>query len=257
MDEVREQERLTYRLCRLGFGILSLALLVACASTLLTLPRIFGGRGFLPWLFNASWWPWVDVPIVWGSLAGAYLLWGRWDDRDWQRRSGLLVLMCVVDAVLWLIEHGGDLGLRTGDFGHDWLRRNLGEALGWAEFALLASLACEVMVHLGVAPASETGRATRSLAATGAAVYMLLFWLTTDWEKGWPLEFKRPGFIEVVLLELGSTMIWTITLIQVTALNVAAFRQCGAVLDDMDREDDENDPLRPSWKKVGGPDDEV
>jgi len=251
MDDVREQERQTYLLCRAGFWLLSCALLIACASTLISLPRRFIGQPFLPWLQNSTWWSWIDAPIVWGSLCGSYLLWGRWNDKGWQRRSGLLVLMGAVDAVLWLIDHGQELGLRTGDFGHLWLRHNLGQALGWAEFALIASLSCEVMVHLGVGPAAETGKATRSLAATGAAVFMLLFWQTTAWERGWPLEWRRFRMIESQLLELGTTMIWTITLMQVTALTIAATRQCSAVLAEMDREDEANDPLRPTWQTEG------
>lgn len=252
MDQEREQERRTYRFCRFGFGVVSFALLLACASTVLSLPRHFGGRGFLPWLQNSLFWAWIDTPIVWGSLLGSYLLWGRWSARSWQRRSGLLVVMGTVDVVLWLIEHGQDLGLRTGDFGHLWLRHNLGQALGWAEFALLASLSCEVMVHLGVEPAAETGKATRSLAATGSALFLLLFWQTTDWQRGWPLEWRRFTTIETLLLDLGSTMIWTITLIQVAALSIAAMKQCSHVLTEMDREDVLNDPLRPTWQLDGG-----
>lgn len=241
MDLVREQERQTYRLCRLGFGILSFALVVACFTTLVSLPRHFGGRAFIPWLQNASWWLWVDAPVVWGSLIGSYLLWGRWKHPSWQRRSGLLVVMGTVDALLWLIEHGQDLGLRMGDPGHHLLRYNLGQALGWAEFALIASLSCEVMVHLGIERADETGRATRSLATTGAVVWMLHFCLTTDWRR-WPLGLNRLS-IETLLLNLGFTMIWTITLIQVTALSIAATRQCRGVVEEMNREDAENDPL--------------
>lgn len=251
MDTERDTERQTYRLCRLGFGFLSFGLVVACATTLLSLPRVFGGRGFLPWVFQAPWWPWVDTPIVWSTLVGSYLLWGRWDAPSWQRRSGLLVVMCAADAVLWLIEHGGALGLHPGDIGHHWLRHNLGEALGWAEFALLAGIASEVMVHLGVAAAVETGRATRSLAGTGAAVWMPLFLMTTDWKRGWPLQFRPPHFVEALLLDLGSRMIWIVTLIQVTALTVAAFRQCTNVLAEIDREDEAGDPLTPAWHKGG------
>lgn len=251
MDNERDQARLTYRYCRAGFAILSFALLLACLTTLLGLPRHFGGRAFLPWLQHTTWWHWVDAPIVWGCLVGSYLLWGRWDDPGWQRRTGLLVAMGTADAVLWLIDHGQDLGLRTGELGHLWVRHNLGRALGWAEFALLASLACEVMVHLGVEPAAETGRATRSLAATGAAVWMLLFCQTTNWRGGWPLVWKPFNTIETLLLDLGSTMIWTITLIQVTALTMATTRQCSGVLAEMEREDAENDPLRPRWERDG------
>jgi hypothetical protein len=242
MDQEREQERQTYRLCRLGFGIISFALVIACFSTLLSLPGHFGGRAFLPWLRNTTWWVWVDAPVVWGSLIGSYLLWGRWNHAAWQRRAGLLVLMGLVDAVLWLSEHGQDLGLRTGDIGHPWLRQNIGQALGWAEFALMASLSCEVLIHLGVNQAAETGKATRSLAATGAVVWLLFFCLMTDW-RVWPLRLNRLS-METLLLDLGSTMIWTITLIQVTALSIAATRQCGEVLLEMEREDVHNDPLR-------------
>jgi hypothetical protein len=247
MDQEREQERLTYRLCRLGFAVLSIALVVACATTLLDLPRQFAGRAVIPWVQGSDWWKWLDAPVVWGCLVGWYLLWGRWTHPGWQRRAGLLVVMGMIDIVLWLIKHGEPLGLRTGDFGHAWVRENLGEALGWAEFALTAGLACDVMVHLGVEPAAETGQATRSLAATGAAVWMLLFCLLTDWSR-WPLGHRQfVGFNPLlILLHMGSTMVWTITLIQVTALTVAASRQCGRALAEMDREDAENDPLRPA-----------
>ena len=248
MEQDRDQERLTYQLTRLGFGILAGALMLACLTTMLSLPRQFGGRPFFPWLQNSTLWPWIDTPIVGGSLVGSYLIRGRWNHAGWQRRGGLLVVMGAVDAVLWLIEHGQDLGLRTEDVGHLWLRHNLGQALGWAEFALLASLSCELMVHLGVEPAAETGKATRSLAATGAGVYLLLFWQRTDWQAGWPLGIRRPD-INSLMLDLGTTMIWTICLIQVTALTLAAARQCSVVLVEMEREDARADPFGPVPEK--------
>ena len=43
---------------------------------------------------------------VWGSLAGAMLLWGRWDHKSWQRRTGLLLVMCIVDLVVWFVDRG-------------------------------------------------------------------------------------------------------------------------------------------------------
>ncbi len=251
MEQEREQERQTYQLCRLGFAILSFALVVACLSTALALPRHFGRPAFLPWLHQAGWWQWHDAPIVWGSLVGTYLLWARWNDPGWQRRTGLLVVMGTVDAVLWLIEHGPELGLRTDEVGHLWLRHNLGQALGWAEFALIASLSCEVMVHLGVTQAAETGKATRSLAATGAVVWMLWFCQMTNWHT-WPLEFRRFHTLESLLLDLGSTLIWTITLIQSTALTIAATKQCTRVLAEIDQDATENDLLRSASEQGGG-----
>jgi hypothetical protein len=255
MDTEREQERRTYELCWVGFAILSMALVLACLTTLIDLPRHVGARAFFPWLHTFAWWHWIDSPIVWGSLFGTYLLWGRWTDPSWQRRTGLLVCMGLVDAVLWMLDHANDLGFLFapgGEVGHRWLRNNLGQALGWAEFALIASLSCELLVHLGVEQAAETGKATRSLATTGAVVFMLLFCIETDWRGGWPLNFRRVLSVQAILLDLGSTMIWTITLIQVTALSIAAARQCSGVLAEIHREELENDPLKSASEKDFG-----
>src|SRR5262249_33383384 len=163
------------RLCRLGFAILSFSLLLACFTSLLELIDSFGGRSFMIWVMNTGFLKWVDAPIVWGCLVGTYLLWGRWDDRGWQRRVGLLVVMGLIDGVLWTLEHGDDLKLQLGDVGHRWFRAPLGAALGWAEFALLASLAGDVIAHFGLEPAREASKSTRALAATGAVIWMLLF----------------------------------------------------------------------------------
>ncbi|MBV8314417.1 MAG: hypothetical protein JOZ63_18425 [Planctomycetaceae bacterium] len=243
MDLERERQRQTYQLCRLGFAILSLALLLACFSSLLYLTPFFVGRGPVVWFRQMSWSRWIDAPIVWGSLVGTYLLWGRWSEPGWQRRAGLLVLMGLVDAVLWFLEHGADLGLRLSEVGHEWLRVELGEALGWAEFALIASLAGDLMSHLGVEQAPTASKATRSLATKGAIVWMLFFCQQTDW-NAWPLKNHGISSVEAWLLLLVSNMIWSITLIQVTALSIAAVRQTTRVLAEMDQEDREHDLLK-------------
>jgi hypothetical protein len=196
------------------------------------------------WVNNMGWFRLVGPPIVWGSLIGTYLLWGRWSDAGWQRRVGLLLVMSLVDLVLWAMDHGEALNLQIGDLGHQWLRAHLGQALGWAEFALIASLAGDVLGHLGVEPAREASKSTRALAATGAVVWMLLFCQRTDWRRGWPLQGPRRGSIEAMLLDLGSTMIWTITLIQVTALTIAATREISRALAEMDVEDRQDDLFR-------------
>jgi hypothetical protein len=230
MDQDREPERRTYQLCQMGFGALALALALATLTSVLALPPHFGGRAVLPWLVDSEAWNWIDTPIVWGSLLGTYLLFGRWSDPSWQRRTGLLLAMCLADAALWALDHADALGLHSGEVGHLWFRLKLGQALGWAEFVLLASLSSDVLVHLGVEQAAETGRATRSLAATGAVLWMILFLLRTDWRRGWPLGVRRQVSLEMLILDLGATMISTITLIQVTALAIAATRRCTAVL---------------------------
>jgi len=242
MEQEREEQRRTYVLCRLGFAFLSVALVMACISTALGMAGIVL-LPFRGWVRSSVFLHWVDTPIVWGSLVGTYLLWGRWSHPSWQRRSGLLVLMGLVDLILWFLHHGNDLSLRLDDVGHDWFRSHLGEALGWAEFALMTSLACDFLVHLGIDQAREAGKATRSLAATGAVVWMLLFSMQTNW-LGWPLAARGALTPELLLLILGTEVIWMITLLQVTALTIAAWRQSTRVLLEMDREDQEHDLLQ-------------
>ena len=236
-EEDRFKERRRYQLCRAGFALVAVALVLASLQSILSFPLHFRARPFLPWLLKSAAWQWTDVPVVWGSLVGVYLLCGRWDDRGWQRRAGLLLVMCMADAGLWFLDHGAELGLRLGDVGSVWFRVHVGQALGWAEFALIAGLACDVMVHLGVPQAAETGRSTRSLAATGAGIWMLRFLIQTDWRRGWPLGVRHFMTVESLLLNLGWNMVWTITVIQVTALVIAATRQLNEVLREMDRED--------------------
>jgi hypothetical protein len=244
MDPQRDSQRQSYQLCRLGFAILSFALVLACFTSILEVVYKFEGHSFVDWIISMGWFRLVGPTIVWGSLIGTYLLWGRWNDSGWQRRVGLLLVMSVVDVVLWAMDHGDALNLQIGDFGHRWLRNHLGQALGWAEFALIASLAGDVLGHLGVEPAREASKSTRALAATGAVVWMLLFCQRTDWHRGWPLQGPRRGSIEAFLLDLGSTMIWTITLIQVTALTIAATRETSRALSEMELEDRQDDLFR-------------
>jgi len=246
MEQERENQRRTYQICRLGFGVLSAALVLASVTTVLTFAHycfLLIGRGGLGWLLPRNVLNWINAPIVWGSLVGTYLLWGRWSESGWQRRAGLLVSMGIVDVLLWFLDHGDELGLRLGQFGHEWLRHALGQALGWAEFALIAGLACDLLAHLGIDHAPEAGKATRSLAATGAVVWMLLFCIQTNW-RGWPLVshgFRTP---ETLLLFLGTEVIWMITMVQVTALTIAASRQASRAVVEMDREDQESDLLQ-------------
>jgi hypothetical protein len=244
-DIERDQQRKTYQLCRLGFAILAGALVLACFDSLLVLfGRFEQGPGLLSWIYSSAWYQWLSTPITWGSLIGAILLWGRWDHASWQRRAGLLLAMNLIDLGLWFMNRGDALGARVGEFGHEWLRESLGFALGWGEFALISSLSCDYLVHLGVEHARDSDKSTRSMAATGAMLWLLLFCQRTNWRAGWPLQRQHIRGLEGVLLYHGFHLIWTITVIQVTALVISAVRQSTYVLHEMDREDEENDLLR-------------
>ncbi len=235
----RDQVRKTYQLCRIGFFLLTIALLPACILSLMEMVGFLGNRQLLNQIDDSPWAQWVNNVCVWASLVGAMLLWGRWDHKSWQRRTGLLLVMSMVDLVVWFMDRGENH--LPGN--PDWFRMNLGQALGWAEFALLASLSGDYLVHLGLGQAEDSARSTRSLAATGAVIWMLRFCELTDWDGGWPLR-PRNGNGHGLLLFLGSQLIWTITLIQVTALIIAALRQSNRTLAEMESEDQDHDLLR-------------
>jgi hypothetical protein len=239
IDLDRDQLRKTYQLCRTGFQFLAISLIPACIWAVLLMIGMLGDRRFLFWLIHLSWNDWVFTVSVWGSLVGTTLLWARWDNTSWQRRSGLLLGMCLVDLIIWFLDRGDGPGLGEGAY----FRENLGRALGWAEFALMASLSGDYLVHLGLAQAEDSAKSTRSLAATGAVIWMLRFCEWTNWDAGWPLQRRNPG-MQGWLLHLVSELIFTIALIQVTALIIASVRQSSRVLREMDHEDQDHELLR-------------
>lgn len=238
MNFEREHLWKTYLLCRTAFVLLAIALIPPCIEHLLMMVGLLGNHALFRWLQNTPQLRWVGTVSVWASLAGTMLLWGRWNQASWQRRTGLLLTMCVVDLVLWFIDQGDP----NGQAPMSWFLGHLGEALGWAEFALMASLTGDYLVHLGLDPAEDSAKSTRSLAATGAVVWMLHFCESTNWERGWPLQPRNFGFHGFMLL-LAWRLIWTITLIQVTVLIVAAVRQSSRTLREMAQEEQEQDVL--------------
>jgi hypothetical protein len=242
-DTEREQARKTYQLCRFGFSSYGAALLVAALAAIVELLWIFQLEQ-ARWVHNQPWFRWVDTPIVWCRLIGAILLWGRWDHKSWQRRTSLLLTLCLADTALWFVARGEMLGLHGGDIGHDWLRSIIREAMSWGRMALLSSLAGDYLVHLGVENAQESDKLTRSMTVTGALVWMLFICQQTNWAV-WPLQFRGIRRLESELLLHGFNLIYTITLIQVTALVISAARQSTVVLTEMDKEDQEDDLLRP------------
>jgi hypothetical protein len=242
-DTEREQARKTYQLCRFGFGSYGAALLVASIAAVLELLWVFR-LDQVRWILGQPWVEWLDTPIVWCRLIGAILLWGRWDQKSWQRRTSLLLALCLVDVVLWFVARGEMLGLHGGDVGHEWLRLIIARTMSWGRMALLSSLAGDYLVHLGVENASESDKLTRSMTVTGALVWLLFICQQTDW-SAWPLQRGGRRNLESELLLHGFTLIYSITLIQVTALVISSVRQSTVVLTEMDQEDQDADLLRP------------
>ncbi|WP_165063717.1 hypothetical protein [Paludisphaera rhizosphaerae] len=221
-----------YRWSRLGFFLMALGLVPTCILEVAVLVGRFSEPRLLRWIARSGLLEITDTLVPWATLAGATLLWTAWELPSWRRRAGLLMTMCLVDVACWFVALGDPNGMGE----HAFFRNQLGAALGWAQFALIASLSGDVLVHLGVEQAEESSKSTRSLAATGAVVWMLLFVETTDLQAGWPLQRAPAITLHARLLWLANTVIHTICLIQVSALVVAAFRR----LNDVGRLEDED-----------------
>ena len=223
--ELRARERRQIRRYQWGFTLLGFALVVASLFGVgWLLAFFFGVRQVLmaiqAWQFHE------ETVVVLSSFLGAGLLWGHWPDESWRRRSGLFLLMCLADLVLWSVDHATTLGLSDVAIGHDYFRRCLGQALSWSEFALIASLAVGMAAHLGEPKALDLGRAARSLASVGASAWFVYFFLRTDWNSPiWPLR-EVPLDIRLLLISIGSQFLTTLVLVQVTLLSLFAGRTC-------------------------------
>jgi hypothetical protein len=239
-----DDPRLRYRLCRVGFAICAMALILQAADLSCLLAAIFGDIHRLAVLIREPLWRWiVGTPITWGAVIGSYLLWGRWTDPRWQRRAGLLVLMNLVDGALWIVQHGDALGLRQGDLRHVWLIDQIGSGQQWFEMMLLASLAADLAIQLGKPEAADTARVARSLAMAGAALWLILLVITTDWARGWPFLF-RPLTLETYLLRCAANFVLILTDFQVIILCILAARQCGQHLRSLTKADLGHDLLQ-------------
>ncbi len=253
-DPVSERDQLRRRLrrARVGFSSLGLALVVASLSTIGYLILLFSGhRQRVGAMLGIPSFDLIEQSlVVWGSLLGVILLCGRGPGQGWARRAGLLLLMCLVDAVLWGLDNAAILGLQDGEVGHEWFRHSLGAALGWSEFALIAGLAADVAADLGEAQARAYARAVRSLATTGAMVWFMYFYSRTDWNPPlWPLR-DRPPNPGTILMYLGWWVLSAILLVQVTGLTLLAGRCCAQALRRMAVEDRANDHI-PSRSEAG------
>jgi hypothetical protein len=255
VDPEAERELLKRRLRRhrLGFSLLGLALVVASLSTIGNLILFFSRQRMnLGAVFGLPQWDLIEGSVVvLGSLLGVALLFGRWPDESWQRRSGLLLMMCVVDLVLWSLDHADALGVSDVKIvSHEWFRHALAAAMGWSEFALIASLAGDTAAHLGEPQAIDFAKAVRSLATTAAMVWFMYFYMRTNWAKPvWPLR-ERPMDGNSIMLLLGWLVLSAILWVQVTGLSLMAGRCCGRALREMSAEEKAVD-LLPSRSEAG------
>lgn len=264
MFNENDRLRRAYQFSRVGFGLIAASLLLVCLDAGLFIVFLFFRlQWILDLLKDPRWELWTSTAITWGSVVGMYLLWGRWQQPSWRKRTGLLVVFGGIDLLLWLASHGKDLGLTVDSFGHEWLRQNTGMALGWFEFGIMATLAFDMATHARAVPyipprpaeeqwgfgneaepagyALEPGRLRAAqaprpgwhMALVGGAFWALTFAYRTNWQKGWPLEARPIPMGQQILLMLFTQLLWAAAAWWVTLLSFAASRRCGAILEAM------------------------
>jgi hypothetical protein len=227
-----EDPRPRIRACQVGLGLIALALGLLCVSNAAFLSRMFGGGQAIAPILNHPLWRWgLGTTIPWAALLGSYLLWGRWRDGSWQWRAGSLVLLNGIDAGLWVLDNGADLGLKLPSIeSHQWFTFILTLATGWLELGLTASLASEALKRIGQTPAEGVSipRARAwSLVVVGLLMWlMIVVGLTVWWH--WPMvpRLGRGRGGELRLLVLLSIVMQTILTFQVCAQALGGSRLC-------------------------------
>ncbi len=238
-----EDPKPRYRLCRFGFVLAAVALGLQCADIVLTLFAQFGGNLDLLNVVQDARWSWiVGSTITWCAFVGSLLLVGRWSEPRWRRRSVLLVCFNAFDVLLWVSHHGRTFGVILPVLQNLWVQQAV-SVLQWFELLLFASLARDVLDHLGQKGGQEVYLITRAFATIGVMVWVFLMMIGTRWEAGWPLRL-RPLTLETLLIHLGSSALLALTAFQVTLLCVHASRGCSSFLTELERAESDHELLK-------------
>lgn len=250
MEQDSDSLRPTYQLTKIGMILSGLSLILFALDsatqgiylgTILCTLRL-PPRGMV--IFEAIWWDLLlKLPMNVFALFGAYMLWGRWQQSSWQARTGLLVVMNLIDMVLWTTRHAEYLNLGPEYLGHEWFIRNFTRALEWAELALLTSLAADVWTHLGSPRAAEASLATRKMIASGALFWMMTFCHRTAWNRGWPLVQWGGMDAPTILFMTGVSLLRTIVIFQAISLTFGAAKACKEVVAEIDSQERPEDLL--------------
>jgi hypothetical protein len=161
-----------YALCRLALG------LAAVSCTIMTIdaaghasPFFLRDPKLLQFFLDPNWALVAGSVLTWCALLGSLLFVGRWNEPNWRRRSGLMLLISVACLGMWVVRHAGLFGLIRGEAPYVQLRMQVTLGLRWIWMLLLIDLSADVAEHLGLASAR------RDRAAARVAVFVaVLFW---------------------------------------------------------------------------------
>lgn len=239
IERDRDRRRRSYRACWTGFTLYGVNLAAASIVAVAWILLLFAGQipdlGY--WLGIDSFDFRFESLRTWGRLLACLALAAAWPgDSGWKRRAGLLLVMSIGDLVLWAVVHADVLGLAETPTRHLVFCRSLMIALGWSRFLLIANLTSDFAAHAGMPRAAEFGKAARSTATTGAAIWFLYFLCRTNWSSPWPLAERRMT-MDVFQLLMAYQMITILCLIQASFLTLLAGRAAARALQEMAAEE--------------------
>lgn len=243
-EHQRDGLRRGYRACWAGFTLYGVNLAAASLVAVVSMLLLFAGQipdlGY--WLGIDSFDFRFESLRAWGRLLACLMLAAAWPGHSvWRRRAGLLLMLSIGDVVLWAVAHGEALGLADRPTPHLVFCRHLQMALGWSRFLLLASLGSDFARHAGMPRAEDFGKAARSTATTGAAIWFVYFLSRIDWAHPWPLAERRLT-LDAFHLLMASQMISILCMIQATLLTLLASRAAAKALREVAAEEKASDP---------------
>ncbi len=246
MDPTYESQRPRYFLCSLGFGFLGVSFVLLTIGTATPIIGFLTDNQAFLAAVNRPWWTFVvNLPMSYGALIGAYLVWGRWTDPSWQRRAGLLLLMNLIDAVSATLLESRALGFDAGLEPDSYLIGLITGIFAWLEFYLSASLAAEIAAQLARPTLADAGRLSERIALIALVIWVLFHGLRTDWSI-WPPVQPRIQSLEELFIYLGLNCARILCGAQVATLCLIAAAHCRRTwreLGDAESKFDPQDPL--------------
>lgn len=227
-----------YRLCRAGFALIAFGVLLRAIDVGMhvgLMMSIFDRNRLFFDAINHPLYGWViKTPLTAALLLGPYVLWNRWPEPSWQRRTGALVTLGLIDAFLWVLDNERTFGLDLGGEGHKWLRLHVARAISWAQLYLGAAVAADFLDHLGRHREAKAAGTVRGFLAAGVSIWALYFVQQTVWAAGWPLQQRGLNLMMIVLL-VAYLLPLSVAAVQVMALCLISHREASRLTADLIR----------------------
>ncbi len=151
MHDELGQLRNTYRICCVGFAMLTVGFsMIFLYWSVILFSCLTLQLQFLQWLETEAVTFFFLIPMVLIKDLGLLMLWGRWTNKTWYRRSGLLMLMAGIDLVYLFYQNSDRFGLDMTLDEHRWMISNIAYLLHWAIYGTVGLIAFDIANHRAV-----------------------------------------------------------------------------------------------------------